>query len=331
MSQNNRIFYAIQAVGINGSGASSTGDIVGATWVKGVQSVGVSTTFNLEQVFEMGQLDVYANVENVADVEITLNKVLDGYDLLYQTAATKGKASSNIVAAGDNASSVFLVIYPDTNSNASGVSNIVMHCSGMYIGSVGYTFPVDGNATEDLTLVGNSKSFYNGSQFGSLNTGFAPISADPHQPNNGMTRRQNFIMASSIVPIEVKNASRGNATGALQSVSISADFGRDNLYELGAYRPYYKFASYPITVTTDFELISTTGDQVGISTGNNPINPDGAIKVVARAGTGTVYTFDLGAKNKLQSVNYSGADTGGGNATVTLSYQGFNKLLISSD
>lgn len=31
-------------------------------------------------------------------------------------------------------------------------------------------------------------------------------------------------------------------------------------YELGSYKPYYKFASYPVTVTCDFELISTTGD-----------------------------------------------------------------------
>lgn len=327
---NNRIFYAIQAIGLKASGTASTGDITSATWVKGVQSVGVTTNFSLEQAFELGQLDVYANIEQVADVEITLNKVIDGNALLYQAAVGSGNASTNIVAAGDVASSAFLVIYPDTNSNASGVPNIIMHCSGMYVGSVGYTFPVDGNATEDLTLVGNYKRFYTGAEVGyNVNTGFSPINLDPHQPNNGLVRRQNFVMASSIMPAEVVSASRGSATGALQSVSISADFGRDNLYELGAYKPYYKFASYPIAVTSDFELIATTGDQVNAGTGLLPTLQDRQIKIVVQAGSGQAHTFDLGTKNKLTSVNYTGGDTGGGNATVTFSYQGFNKLLVS--
>lgn len=328
---NNRIFYAIQAVGINSTDNSTTGDITSATWVKGVQSVGVTTNFSLEQAFELGQLEVYSNNENVADVEVTLNKVLDGHALLYQAAGGTSNASSNIVAAGDNKSALFLVIYPDTNSNASGVANIIMHCSGMYIGSVGYTFPVDGNATEDLTLVGNSKSFYDGTQITeSLNTDFASITNDPDEPNNGLVRRQNLALSGCLIPSEVIAASRGAGTGALQNISISADFGRDNIYELGSYKPYYKFASYPITVTCDFELISTTGDQMDISTTNAPTLNNESIKILAQAGSGTFYTFDLGTKNKLTSVNYTGGDTGGGNATVTFSYQGFNKLLVSS-
>ena len=327
---NNRIFYAIQAVGIKTTDGSTTGDITTATWMKGVQSVGVTTNFSLEQAFELGQLEVYANNENVADVEVTLNKVLDGYTLLYQAAGGASNASGNIVAAGNNKSALFLLIYPDTNSNASGVANVIMHCSGMYIGSVGYTFPVDGNATEDLTLVGNSKSFYDGSQIGNnLDTGFAAIDATiPHEPSNGLVRRQNLAISGCTFPAEVTAASRNAASGALQNISISADFGRDNIYELGTYKPYYKFASYPITVTCDFELVSTTGDQMDISTTNNPTLDNQSIKILAQAGSGTFYTFDLGSKNKLTSVSYTGGDTGGGNATVTFSYQGFNKLLV---
>lgn len=331
MSTNNRIFYAIQAVGLKASGTASTGDITSATWVKGVQSVGVTTNFSLEQAFEMGQLDVYANIEQVADVEITMNKIIDGHTLLYQAATGSGNASSNIVAAGDVASSAFLIIYPDTNSNASGVAEVVMHCSGMRVGSLGYTFPVDGNATEDLTLVGNYKKFYAGSEIGyDINTGFSPINLAPHSPNNGLVRRQNFILASSVIPTEVVNASRGNATGALQNISVSADFGRDNIYELGAYKPYYKFASYPISVTSDFELIATSGDRVDAGVGTQGDLQDRQIKLFVQAGSGQAYEFDLGSKNKLTSVNYSGGDTGGGNATITFSYQGFNKLLVTS-
>ena len=38
--------------------------------------------------------------------------------------------------------------------------------------------------------------------------------------------------------------------------------------------------------------------------------------------------INLGTKNKLSSVSYSGGDTGGGNATCTYSYSTFNDLKV---
>ena len=76
---NNRIYYAIQQVVM---GKPTADDVT----VHGLQSVGITTNFNLEQVFEMGQLNIYQNVEGVPDIEVTLNKVLDGYPLLYTLA-----------------------------------------------------------------------------------------------------------------------------------------------------------------------------------------------------------------------------------------------------
>ena len=83
---NNRIFYACQAVAI-----AKTGEIVNNTNIasgkaavmRGVQSVGVTSNFNLDQVFEFGQIQIYENVETVADVEVTCEKVIDGNRLLY--------------------------------------------------------------------------------------------------------------------------------------------------------------------------------------------------------------------------------------------------------
>ena len=40
--------------------------------------------------------------------------------------------------------------------------------------------------------------------------------------------------------------------------------------------------------------------------------------------------LDLGKKNKLTSVNYSGADTGGGYATVAYSFSTFNTFTLSA-
>jgi hypothetical protein len=40
--------------------------------------------------------------------------------------------------------------------------------------------------------------------------------------------------------------------------------------------------------------------------------------------------FDLGSKNTLTSVNYTGGDTGGGNATVSYSFRNFNNFFINA-
>ena len=51
MAANNRIFYASQAIALlpqNSDGTSILGDWI---YPKGVQSVGITTNFNLEQVF----------------------------------------------------------------------------------------------------------------------------------------------------------------------------------------------------------------------------------------------------------------------------------------
>ena len=62
MSLNDRIFYATQAVGIHGHGDG--GNVLPAEMVHGLQSVGINTTFNLEQAFELGQIEIYEKVFN---------------------------------------------------------------------------------------------------------------------------------------------------------------------------------------------------------------------------------------------------------------------------
>ena len=71
---NNRIFYAVQQVGFRPDGAA---DATNFTALHGVQSVGMTTNFNLSQVFELGQISIYENIEDIPDVEVSLTKVLD--------------------------------------------------------------------------------------------------------------------------------------------------------------------------------------------------------------------------------------------------------------
>ena len=75
--------------------------------------------------------------------------------------------------------------------------------------------------------------------------------------------------------------------------------------------------------TCEFEVIATSGDLQSVS-GNGTNLSGEPIRINDTAGT----VLNLGTKNKLSSVSYSGADTGGGNATVSYSYSNYNSLTV---
>ena len=93
--------------------------------------------------------------------------------------------------------------------------------------------------------------------------------------------------------------------------------------ELGRFGPYYKYATFPFEVTSEFEVNATAGDLINASGAGENLT-DRSIVIKDDAGT----VIDLGSKNKLTSVSYSGGDTGGGNATVSFSYSTFNDIKV---
>jgi len=327
---NNRIFYAVQAVGIGHSGIFPNAISTNSNsfqWMKGVQSVGITSNFNLEQIFELGQLGIYQNVDNVPEVEVTIEKVIDGNKLLYLQSVGKD-GNTNLVAASSRATNVYLAIYPDTNQNATGntVQGLVF-CSGLRLSNVSYNFTVDGSAKESITLQGFDK-------YWQVPTGYTlPATFGGNSPTSTVVRRQNVKMDNpTVLPKEVSGVIRGGV-GNVQSISVTADFRRDNIFELGSYRPYVKYTQFPIQITSEFQVISLSGDYVDAS-GYQPrgTSADNAIKIAsfssADNSTTTGVFIDLGTKNRLQSVNYTGGDTGGGNATATYSYVTFNDFLV---
>ena len=58
---NDRVFYAWQGVAIQNAGKNL--QVVPTEMIHGLQSVGVTTNFNLEQAFELGQIEIYENIE----------------------------------------------------------------------------------------------------------------------------------------------------------------------------------------------------------------------------------------------------------------------------
>jgi hypothetical protein len=339
---NNRIFYAIQVVKVNsctydatsGSTEYNSSEVV----LNGVQSVGITTNFNLEQVFQLGQLELYENVEEVPDVEVTISKLLDGTQLAYNAVSDGKTTGSSNEASLTNLSNrradVAIGIWDDTDTLTAGAASYYVVCTGMYVSSVSYNFVTDGNFTEDVTMVGNHKKWSN-TDGGGINANF--VNGIPTAETATVGRRAAFrtdlsTIATGLIP----------DTGAhFQSITVSTTLGRESINELGTRSPYYRYINFPVEVTAEVEVIATSGDGVnaddfgtltgcGQAAGSNLSNEVIEIFVCDSSSEDAIdYHFNLGNKNKLTSVNYTGGDTGGGNASITYSFQSFNVFEVS--
>lgn len=357
---NLRIFYAIQQVGFAQEGAGSF------TPAQGVQSLGMTTNFNVEQVFEMGQISIYDNVEGLPEVEVNLEKVLDGHPLLGHLA-TKGASNSSLVGRSTVKTMVGVSFYPDTQTHASGapVNTVVM--SGLLLNSWDFKFPLDGNFTESISLIGQHKRWFNGGVPDALPTfsGYSSTVTNPmaansdtpyNSPSSGVNRRQNMLFAvsgvpsldvngavddpnSTILPFGVGGIPGISSSGTndivggqfkahVQSISTNVSLNREVMNELGRRAPYNRYVQFPVQVNTEIEIVSVSGDLVSCTeagvASNNRNTADQTIRLATKEGT----RINLGKKNRLTSVATNGGDTGGGNVTLTYSYQNFNDFTV---
>lgn len=325
-----RIFYPLNYIALGNESVPS-----GAVPIHGLQSVSLNTSFNLEQVFELGQLDIYENVENLPVVEVTMSKVEDGYPLIYHLA-TANATSKTLLNRSNQKCSAVLSIFSDAQDNSSGVPSVQAYCSGLYVNSLQYNIPVASPVTETVTLVGNDKVWKSSSFYfnGHFTGGDSPAS--------GVQRRQHVVMGAaptgsvfpSVIPgLTVVNGSGYNIETAgqfgahAQDISISTSLNREDLLELGHRRPYYKYATFPTQVTCSINVTpAANGDNVNADSNSTANLSNEPIWIKLSDGT----RFNLGTKNKLQSVTYGGADATGGNAQVSYNFQNFNFLEVTS-
>ena len=343
----NRIYWAIQALGISAEGSdgdtygSDKAAIASSNFVSGVQSVGITTSFNLEQVFELGQLSLYEDVEEVPDVEVTIERVIDDHKLLYSRCAgdttVDGKSISGMQ---NNKVDLWFSLTTDQEDDAGDAApNHVVWMSGMYMSSASFTFPTDGNLTESVTMVGNHKVWFD--------TPGASIAGAPTGTSGGtgtVQRRQNVRIYSpttgtTSIANDLQSGGAAALTAKISSVSVSVDFGREEINVLGQKLPYYRYVTYPVEVTTEVEVLARGTENVNAKpeTANVSeravkfyIEPRGASSGDTPDTNSTIALVDVGAKNKLTSVTWGGGDTGGANATITYSYRNFNDLTVRS-
>ena len=349
MAENKRIFFAVEQVCVGRLGTVSWA--AAANLVRGAQSVGMNTNFNLEQVFQIGQLSIYENIEEIPDVEVTIEKVLDGYPLIYHLA-TRDASTGSLAGRSNEKCIVGLSLYGDTQNAASGTPFAEVQTSGSYVSNLSYTFPVQGNCTEAVTLLCNHKVWNTGVM---VFSGLHNETDSPVLGSGGVQRRENIIFAPyaasaggathifrptvyTKLPQDIPGISSsgtnekdsdGNYKAHVQNITVSADLGREPLFELGRKAPYHRYVTFPIQVSCDIEIIATKGDLVSateagvLASGSNLADR----AIIVRTEEGTI--VDLGGKNKLSRVSYSGGETGGSNVSVTFSYITFNDLIVA--
>jgi len=362
-NNNTRVFYAMKGLaigpiggmGLEDSSNSLDGSEANCRIVHGVQTMGVTTNFNLEQAFEFGQLSIYENIEEVPDVELTMEKVFDGYSMLYHLG-TPGATTPLLTGRADARADVRMAIVGSTeDAVTSGDAAVAeLYCSGMYLSSVSLSLPTDGNFTESVTFVGNNKKFIKddgdnqsllvGSGDGSVHDTFAAIFGDDAPASTHVQRRQHFIDGGTgktlggtafitYLPADIPGitaTSGGSSTVNvddvhIQSISISTDLGREEIRHLGAKDPYNRYVSFPTEVTCEIEVIATRGDDVAaVGSQETAQLTNRWIQIVCEDST----VIQLGTKNKLSSVSYGGGDAGGGNDTITYSYSNFNDFTV---
>lgn len=347
MSQN-RIYFAVEQVGIAPDGSNTF------TAVHGAQNLGFDTQFNLQPILQIGQLEIYDNIEGVPDVSVTIEKVLDGYPGVY-LLATQGAASASL-AGRSNAKAIIGVSYfPDTNDSANGAPLTQVSMSGMVISSLQYNFNTDGALTESTTLVGNNKVWRVAAPFtfsGQFTTNAdVPVAI---AGSGGVNQRQHVLFTPTVGTLDTNGQvsdpdctilprglpgisssgtndkdSNGYYLCKVQSINVSTDLGRDQILNLGAKAPYFRYVQFPVDVTTDIEVISLSGDLVsateqGVFAGNTNLQKE-SIRVAVKEGT----RLNLGTNNKLSGVTVGGGGTDGANQTLTFSYRNQNSLTVT--
>lgn len=355
---NNRVFYAVKAVGFR----SNTDTGTSFKRVHGLQQCGLSVNFSLDATQQLGNIDVYAQVEATPEVELTLEKVLDGWPLLLDYATMTGTNSTistnrSLVARSSNIVDALIVVADDTAGtvNVTGASDPTFssQClvSGAYLSQVSYKFPLDGKFSESVSLVSNTRVFSTGQTFTLTALRTAPnfVAGNTGTIGSGayqVLRRHHLDTGNSRFPLNLPGIGTSGFLQAadansfrthLADFSISATLGRESLNEQGRKNPYFRFVKFPLEVTSEFQV--TLGSSLaaanipadfvnategGLDGSGNNLSPQ---TIIIRLEDGS--RFDLGNQNYLTSATTNGANTDGGNDVATYSYRNFNFLTVS--
>ena len=300
----NRVYYASHAVS------------VGGTTIEGAQSAGITANFTLEQAFQLGKVGIYDNIITDAEAGMSVSKILDGADTIFKVFT--GKNQDSIANHASTQKTVRIAANTaDADTSLQTGTQQRVQVTGAFLSSVAYNIPVDGFATEEVSFVGDNKS---------VSTG---VVSAPTGTGTRATYRQ--MISTNGFPAEVSGQNVTN-------ISISTDFGREAMYKLGSFDPYFRFANFPFEVSVEFTVANTGIDETAVvltgvtatSDGSLPAKQTITVTCTNSSGfTGSHGYVFTATGCRLSSISQDGGDTGGGNASTTYGYTTYNDLVIS--
>ena len=287
---NYRTYWAIEAIGTESEGLGGT--VADVDFMHGVQSVGLSTNFNLEQIFQLGQLEIYQDLEDIPDIEVTINKVIEGHKTLAYArcinpvAFNAAGADAGFGQAGhttttnvltevqNNKVDIGFVVNNDEDGAVGDNDGLVFAwMSGMYVSSASFNFPTEGYFTEDITLVGNHQVWGTAGKMADVPVSKPP--ADEDLDIGEILRRETIYFEDLPAPLGLKmmdNTTDGLSAAAgdigdlaIANLTVSVDFGREPMYRLGQRQPYHRYVTFPVEVTSEIEAYVTDVDDMVIN------------------------------------------------------------------
>ena len=287
---NYRTYWAIEAIGTEAEGLGGT--VTDVDFMQGVQSVGISTNFNLEQIFQLGQLEIYQDLEDIPDIEVTINRVIEGHTTLayarcinpagWKAAGagtvfgTSGETETTnvLTEVQNNKVDIGFVVNNDEDGAVGDNDGLVFAwMSGMYVSSASFNFPSEGYFTEDITLVGNHQVWKDAGKMADVPVSKPP--ADEDLDVGEVRRRESLYFEDLPAPLGLKmmdNVTNGLSAAAgdigdlaIANLTVSVDFGREPMYRLGQRLPYHRYVTFPVEVTSEIEAYVTDVDDMIIN------------------------------------------------------------------
>ena len=325
--QFSRVYYGLQRVQVTCRNVcGGAGYTVGSLF----QSVGVNASTEYEQIFELGRAGIYANIEGIPTAEITVERAMTAESFGSLWGVHTGSSTQSVSTVGNALFDIQMAIKPEGSCASTSESGFVA-VYGAVMTNYSMNFSLDGPITESATYEATNIGWSSGDP-SAMTTSYDHLNEAP----SGIVLTRNHVIGD------------GPFSGKLQSASFSISIDREDVLSLGYRFPVMRPVSFPVEATAEFEyLVGSSGSTYGLAfnqdnhnSSNYSAQPSGGVrgdqvsgKVVALGVTPSLNgnpTWIALRHPYLTSSSYSGGDAGGGNATITHTFTGYDGIQFGS-
>jgi hypothetical protein len=342
---NDRIFYACQAVYVDG------------TYLQNVQAVGIDYSADATGISDTGRTQQQRSLYSKPEITISIQREVSTAALPFYTPASVTSYANayilkngNLGTSGWDSSSLLKeysieVAYGEDDLSGNLESTTLNHC---LLTEVSYAISVDGRMTENLSFV-TRNLIKTGSAAATIAT---PLTGTILKRQDLDVENEEFILPSEVKSVvDVENDAGDDVARAVQSISINATFDYGEMTDVGKWRGSnqtslpteqnkWRYITTPIGITCEITatirksiqqniLIDDTNFMGDFPTPNREIKiVMGPIPNVSDPSAPTWFVIDLGKKNYLTGISFSGGGAGGGNVEATFSYANTNNDFV---